>query len=180
MQLMPLHDSGPRAVRSLARSSAVVALYSVLSFSTLATPAFATDVTGLPAPLQEKIDAAAEACAAFENGTFGLEWGAVERVDLDGDLNRDWVLNEWGFACSTAVSLYCGTGGCMSHFFVGDRVDSLLNQGWEVVQVGRQRVLVADVHGAQCGGINPTPCVTASVWDAEEGTWRSAGADWEE
>lgn len=161
---------------SLARSLIAIAL----SFSALAAPAFATEATGLPAQLQMRVDAAAETCAAFENGTFSMDWGAVERVDLDGDLNRDWVLNEQAFACSTAVSLYCGTGGCMSHFLVMDRVGSLLNQGWDVVQVGRHTVLIADVHGSQCGGTNPTPCVTASVWDAGSGAWRSAGAEWEE
>ena len=106
----------------------------------------------------------------FENGEFNLEWGAVDRVDLDGDLYNDWVLNESGFACSTAASLFCGTGGCMSHFLVEDELHSLLNQGWDIVDLGPHRVLLADVHGSQCGGINPTPCATASTWDTEEKT----------
>jgi hypothetical protein len=156
--------------------------FAAIAVSCLAwvTPASSADVTALPSRLQEKVDAAAEACAAFGNGEFKLEWGAVERVDLDGDLNRDWVLNEDGFACSTAVSLYCGTGGCMSHFLVNGVVHSVLNQGWDVVHLAPHRVLVAAVHGSKCGAIDPTPCVTASVWDADEGIWRSAGAEWEE
>ena len=133
----------------------------------------------LPAPLAAKIEAAEEACSGFENGTFALAWGAVERVDLDGDLVPDWVLNEAAFSCSSAASLYCGTGGCMSHFFVGDTLRSVLNQGWNVMSIGRHRVVVTDVHGAHCGGINPTPCVTASVWDREAKTWRSTGAEWD-
>ena len=173
---MPLHDVDARArIVGLARPLAAIAL----CLSAPVAPAFAAELTGLPAQLQAKVDAAAADCAAFGNGTFSLEWGAVERVDLDGDLNRDRVLNEEGFACSTAVTLYCGTGGCLSHFLVNDRVGSLLNQGWDVLRIGRHGVLVADVHGAQCSGAGPTPCVTASVWDAEGGVWRSAGADWE-
>ena len=145
----------------------------------LAVPATAQDLDGLPPQLAARIEAAAEACAGFENGSFALEFGAVQRVDLDGDIVRDWVVDEAGFACSTAASLYCGTGGCMSHFLVGETVYSLLNQGWDMANIGPFRVLLADVHGSQCGGINPTPCVVASVWDAEEKVWRSAPATWE-
>jgi hypothetical protein len=87
---------------------------------TLPQPAIASEMPELPAQLQEKVNLAQKACADFENGDFAMEWGAVARVDLDGDLRPDWVLNEVSFACSSAASLYCGTGGCMSHFLVGD------------------------------------------------------------
>lgn len=145
----------------------------------LPQPASASEISEIPAQLQEKVNQAQQACSDFENGEFALEWGAVARVDLDGDLRPDWVLNEASFACSSAVSLYCGTGGCMSHFLVGDVLASLLNQGWDVEDLGPNHVLLTDVHGSQCGGINPTPCVTASTWDAEDGIWRSTAAKWE-
>ncbi|WP_281996014.1 hypothetical protein [Ruegeria faecimaris] len=143
------------------------------------SPAVAADVSQLPTGLRAKVDLAEQACAEFNDGQFDLDWGAVERVDLDGDLQPDWVLNESGFACSSAASLYCGTGGCMSHFLIEEEVHSLLNRGWTVVEFGRQRIVLADVHGTNCDGINPTPCATASVWDAEAKTWRSSAGDWE-
>jgi hypothetical protein len=173
MQLMP---------RSSAASCASAGIVRILTAALLGTglalpmPAIASEISKLPELLQEKVDQARQACSDFENGQFALEWGAVTRVDLDGDLQPDWVLNERFFACSSAVSLYCGTGGCMSHFLVGDVLASVLNQGWDVVDLGPHRVLLTDVHGSQCGGINPTPCVTASIWDAEVGVWRSTGA----
>lgn len=150
-----------------------------LSWSFAVSPAFSGDLSDLPSQLQEKVEAAMKTCAGYDNGEFAIEWGAVERVDLDGDLYLDWVLNESGFACSTAVSLFCGTGGCMSHFLVEDELHSLLNQGWDVDDFGPERVLLANVHGSRCGGINPTPCVTASTWDNEEKRWRTTGANWE-
>ena len=145
---------------------------------TLPQPASASDISELPVQLQEKVNQAQQACSDFENGEFALELGAVVRVDLDGDLRPDWALNEVFFACSSALSLYCGTGGCMSHFLVGDVISSILNQRWDVVDLGPNRVLLTDVHGSQCGGINPTPCVTASAWDAEDGIWRSTAVEW--
>lgn len=139
----------------------------------------AEDVSALPQQFQDKIAIAKYACSDFNEGEFALEWGAIERVDLDGDRSTDWVLNERAFACSTAASLYGGTGGNMSHFLIDGQLNSLLNQGWEAVSVGRYRVLLADVHGSQCGGINPTPCVVSSIWDGEAKEWRSTTAEWE-
>ncbi|WP_380053873.1 hypothetical protein ACFE33_12300 [Falsihalocynthiibacter sp. SS001] len=144
-----------------------------------AASAHAQDLSELPSPLLEKVEAAQKECSEFENGEFSLEFGAVNRVDLDGDIQRDWVLDEAGFTCSSAASLYCGTGGCTSHFLVEDTVSSLLNQGWDMANIGPYRVLLADVHGSQCQGTNPTPCVVSSVWDASEKVWRSTVADWE-
>jgi len=138
----------------------------------------AQDLAGLPASLVEKVGAARYACAEFENGKFDLEWGAVTRTDLDGDLYPDWVLNESGFSCSSAASLYCGTGGCDTHFLVGSALTSLRNRGWTVATIGPLRVLLTHVHGSRCGGINPTPCVLAHAWDAEHKVWRTvAGPD---
>jgi hypothetical protein len=79
---------------------------------------------------------AREACSGVNDGKFALEWGAIVRTDLDGDPELDRVLNEWGFACSSDASLYCGTGGCESHFLVGNRLTSLLTRGWEVATFG--------------------------------------------
>ena len=137
------------------------------------SPGQARDLSTLPKPLAEKVEAAQKACADFENGEFALEWGAVSRIDLDGDLRPDWVLTDSAFACSSAVSLYCGTAGCESHFLVGDTVTSLQTLGWDVVTFGRDRVLLMDLHGSRCGGINPTPCVEALTWDQEAKAWRS-------
>lgn len=139
----------------------------------------AREAADLPPAFQARVEAAAQACADFENGAFTMEAGAIVRTDLDGDLAPDWVLNELYFACSSAVSLYGGTGGTLSHFLVGDHVASLLNQGWEMRTLGRNRVLLAEVHGTQCDGFGYTACVVAAVWDSEAGTWRSASADWE-
>ena len=145
----------------------------------LAVSANAQDLSGLPAQLLEKVEAARQACSDLDNGQFAVEFGAVHRVDLDGDLYSDWVLDEAGFACSSVPSMYCGTGGCVSHFLIDDHTASLLNQGWDMAQIGPHRVLLANVHYSQCGGISPSPCVVASVWDDDEMMWRSTEAKWE-
>ena len=146
----------------------------VLAFMPLA--ASALDLTGLPAALAEKVTEARQACADNGNGEFALEWGAVTRTDLDGDLQPDWVLDESAYACSTAASLFCSTGGCLSHFLVGGVVASFRNQGWTLVTFGRNRVLLTRVHGSDCGGNSPTPCFVARAWDPEAKLWQSVEA----
>ena len=136
----------------------------------------ALDLTGLPAALAEKVTVAQQACANNENGEFALEWGAVTRTDLDGDQQSDWVLDESAYACSTAISLFCSTGGCTSHFLVGDVVASFRNQGWTVLTFGRNPVLLTRVHGSDCGGNSPTPCFVAHAWDPDAKVWRSVEA----
>ena len=70
----------------------------------------AQDLSELPTQLLEKVEAAQRACSDLDDGLFAVEFGAVHRVDLDGDLYSDWVLDEAGFACSSLPSMYCGTG----------------------------------------------------------------------
>ena len=127
----------------------------------------------LPAPLAERIDAARQSCAHYREGDFDLDRAAVRRVDLDGDGEADWSVDEFAFRCSSAASLFCNTGGCLTHFLVAGKVQSFRNQGWETVNFGRYRVLLLDRHGSDCGGANPTPCISAHVWDADTDRWRS-------
>jgi hypothetical protein len=148
----------------------------IIALVSLPLAASALDLTGLPAGLAEKVTAARQACAEVGNGEFALEWAAVTRTDLDGDLSPDWVLDESAYACSTAVSLFCSTGGCVSHFLVGDVVASFQNQGWTVLTFGRNRVLLTRVHGSRCGGNSPTLCFVVRAWDPDVKTWRSVEA----
>ena len=146
----------------------------VLAFMPMA--ASALDLTGLPAALAKKVTAARQACAHNGNGEFTLEWGAVTRTDLDGDLQPDWVLDESAYACSTAVSLFCSTGGCMSHFLVGNVVAAFRNEGWTVLTFGGHRVLLTRLHGPRCGAISSAPCFVARAWDPDAKAWRSVEA----
>lgn len=139
----------------------------------------AVDLEGLTTALADKIRVARQACANFRNGEFALEWGVVTRTDLDGALYPDRVVDESAFACSTAVSLFCSTGGCMSHFLVDDAVASFRNQGWMARTFGRNRVLLTRVHVSNCGGNSPAPCFAARTWDSDAKVWRSVKASTE-
>jgi len=55
---------------------------------------------------------AAKACAEQDNGVFASE-GAVRQIDMTGDGTEDTIVDEALFTCTTAASLYAGSGGSM-------------------------------------------------------------------
>lgn len=105
-----------------------------------------------------------EACAFFDNGAFSLEDGAITEVDLDGDGAPDKVVMEAHFRCSTAASLYCGTGGCMTHLVVGDQIYTRLAKGWKAVDWAGDVIILLALHGSECGGTNLRRCYEAITW----------------
>lgn len=131
----------------------------------LALPAFAND--DLPAPLQSILSERLDDCAGFENGALQVEDGAITHRDLTGDGQKNWVLDEFHLRCSSAASMYCGTGGCNANFLVGDVVTTRLSKGWDVVTLGPITTVLVQIHGANCGGTGVVRCVEALTWDHE-------------
>jgi hypothetical protein len=106
---------------------------------------------------------AAAACTEQDGGTFGSE-GAVREVDLNGDGTLDTVVDEALFTCTTAASLYGGSGGSMVHFLVGEVEETRLAQGWDTADWSGLPLVLVALHGTECGGVGSDPCVEAMVW----------------
>ncbi len=136
----------------------------------LSAPAVAQDI---PAPFVDLLTKRAADCNHFEYGTMTLEEGALQQVDLNGDGVMDHVLNEFHLRCSTAASLYCGTGGCGISFLIDDVLDTRLAKGWKTTDFAPLTVVLLQKHGSDCGGTNLNPCVEALVWDAELNAFNS-------
>lgn len=138
------------------------------SFFAFLIGSLAAGAQELPQPLQAEIDTARADCAAFENGELEVPWDATTRTDLTGDGTQDVVLDLGKLRCSSAASLYCGTGGCSVLFAVGDTVTRRLSKGWTVQRFGPFTVVLNQRHGSDCGGTNLRPCVEAMVWDSND------------
>lgn len=110
------------------------------------------------------IEAARAACAGWENGELAVEDGAITEIDLTGDGQPETVLDESRLACSSALSLFCGTGGCMVHVFGAPQPYSRLAKGWRVIEWSGDRILLFALHGAECGGTNLRHCYEAVSW----------------
>lgn len=119
-----------------------------------------------PAVLQAAIAEARGLCAEMDGGTLTLQPGALKTADLTGDGSADdWVLDEAYYSCSTAASLYCGSGGCGITFAVGGVATPGFARSWAPADVDGRRVVFIGLHGSSCGGIGADPCFARLVWD---------------
>lgn len=123
----------------------------------LPLPAAAAD------PVADILAEAEAACASFEDGTFDAGDGVVP-VDLDGDGTEDRIVDSAKFACSSAASMYCGTGGCMVHAVIGDRSWEFQAEGWRMIDWDGRPILLIARDGGWCGGAGSQLCFEAVTW----------------
>ena len=124
------------------------------------TPALSTSPQA-----QELINRAAADCGSFENGEFDTG-NAVTEIELRsqfGAVNAELV-DESEYACSSAASLYCGTGGCMLNLIVDGTVQAWQATGWRLVEWGPDQILLIGRDGGWCGGAGAEVCYEALVW----------------
>ncbi|MEZ5911744.1 MAG: hypothetical protein R3D84_05495 [Paracoccaceae bacterium] len=120
---------------------------------------------------------AAAACTDFENGTFAAG-DAVTSVDLTGDDQPDTVIDSAKFTCSSAATMYCGTGGCSLYAVVGDQRYEWQALGWKLVDWAPDRILLIGRDGGWCGGAGFERCFEALNWS--EGRFLTAMPPFEE
>jgi hypothetical protein len=134
-------------------------IYKITTFAALCilsiVPAYASDTA------KEIIETGRKACI-LEKGMFNVSDEAIKNVDLNADNKPDEIIDEGKFSCSTASSLYCGTGGCMLHLIVDDKDYKLLSQRWALAELGSARVVITAIHWSQCN--YKTPCLRSVVW----------------
>ena len=106
---------------------------------------------------------AAKACAELDGGVFASE-GAVRQIDLTGDGTDDTLVDEGLFTCSTAASLYGGSGGSVIHVFANGTESSFLVQGYETVRWADRLIVLLAVDGSSCNTISANPCFEALTW----------------
>lgn len=114
---------------------------------------------------QALVDEAAANCADFEDGTFdpGEARHEVTLRQYAGSLTVE-IIDESAYSCSSAASLFCGSGGCMLHVIAQGQVTSWQVTGWQVVEWGPDSILLLGRDGGWCGGAGAEVCYEAVVW----------------
>ncbi|MCL5776589.1 hypothetical protein M1105_06255 [Limibaculum sp. FT325] len=110
-------------------------------------------------------------CEGLDGGVFSTDGAAITEVDLTGDAIPDEIIDEGTFRCSSAASLWCGTGGCGLTVIAEGTATQLLVKDWRVIDWHDRKILLTAVHGHECGGSNLRWCYEALVWS--EGALRS-------
>ena len=124
------------------------------------TPAMAADNA---TAVKAVIAAARKDCEGFEKGRFSMSNKAITRHELTGDKSPETVIDAGEFSCSSAASLYGGTGGSSLWVVVNGKAHSFLARRWGVVSIDGQNVLMLAVHPSECGYVAGS-CYRAHVY----------------
>lgn len=114
---------------------------------------------------QSLMERAAKDCRSFENGEFNAGQ-ALQEIELRsqfGSVTAE-LIDESEFACSSAASLYCGTGGCMLNLIIDGEISAWQATGWRIIEWGPDRILLIGRDGGWCGGAGAEVCYEALVW----------------
>lgn len=114
-------------------------------------------------PATQIIQESERECAAFESGTFSATERAITLQDVTGDGHPEEIVDASQFSCSTAASMWGGSGGTLLWVIVNGEKFEFLAHRWQVVDVDGQKVLLLAVHSSECSD-TVGPCYRALVW----------------
>lgn len=121
-------------------------------------------VAGEPLPLATQIvQQAKQECNSLDNGSFHSTEKTITLHDITGDGRPEEFVDASQFSCSTALTLWGGTGGTFLWVIVDGRPFEFLAHKWRVVDFDGQQVLLLAVHSSQCSD-DIGPCYRALVW----------------
>lgn len=137
----------------------------ILSFTALMFvlfPAISAANESLPLATQI-VQQAKQDCESLDNGTFHSTERTITLHDITGDGRPEEFVDASQFSCSTAASLWGGSGGTYLWAIVEGKSFDFLAHRWQVVDMDRQAVLLLAVHSSQCSN-DVGPCYRAYVW----------------
>ena len=111
----------------------------------------------------EIVQKAKQECNGFENGKFHATETAISLHDITGDGQLEEFVDGSKFSCSTALTLWGGTGGTHLWVVVAGKPYEFLAHRWQVTDIEGQRVLILAVHSSECSD-TVGPCYRAYVW----------------
>jgi len=120
----------------------------------------------------EIIQNAKRECSDFEKGMFNSAEKAVTLHDITGDGKPEEFVDAAHFSCSTAASLWGGSGGTYLWIVVDGKAYEFLAHKWKLIDIDGQNVLLLAVHSSQCSD-DIGPCYRAFVWQDGFRTTRS-------
>ena len=121
-------------------------------------------VAGEPLPLATQIvQQAKQECNSLDNGSFHSTEKTITLHDITGDGRPEEFVDASQFSCSTAASLWSGSGGTFLWVIVDGKPFEFLAHKWRVVDFDGHQVLLLAVHSSQCSD-DIGPCYRALVW----------------
>ena len=129
-------------------------------FTYLLSPVYGAERLPLATEIVQK---AKRECAEIDDGKFNATEQAITLHDFTGDGRPEEIVDASQFSCSTAASLWGGSGGTYLWLIVDGKSYEFLAHKWQVVDMDGQKVLLLAVHSSECGD-TIGPCYRALVW----------------
>jgi hypothetical protein len=124
----------------------------------------ALSMAGEPLPLAAQIvQQAKQDCETLDNGSFHSTEKTTTLHDITGDGRPEEFVDASQFSCSTALTLWGGTGGTFLWVIVDGKSYEFLAHKWRVVDFDGHKVLLLAVHSSECSD-DVGPCYRALVW----------------
>ncbi len=120
-------------------------------------------VTEVSADGTKIIQNAKNECTNFSNGKFDITERAITLYDFTGDGKLEKIVDSSQFSCSTAASLWSGSGGTILWVIIDGKTYEFLAHKWRVIDMDHQKVLLLAVHSSECSD-KIGPCYRALVW----------------
>ena len=136
-------------------------LYIIFILLYYSLTAFGAELVSTAADIFQK---ATNECAEIGDGKFNAAEQAITLHDFTGDGQPEEIVDASQFSCSTAASLWGGSGGTYLWVIVDGKTYEFLAHKWQVVDVDDQKVLLLAVHSSECSDLIG-PCYRALVWD---------------
>ncbi|GHD20094.1 hypothetical protein GCM10007052_29040 [Halioglobus japonicus] len=108
------------------------------------------------------LESAAADCSGFQQGQFSVGEKAVQRFALGDD--EATFIDALHFSCTSAASMWGGTGGTTLWVVVDNTVYRFLARGWQLVDTQSVPVLLLRIHPSECGA-GLKSCYRAYAWD---------------
>ena len=105
-------------------------------------------------------------CKGIDGGEFDSTERTTTLHDLTGDGRPEEIVDATQFSCSTAASLWGGSGGTYLWAIVDGKAYEFLAHRWKVVDMDGQNILLLAVHSSECSD-EIGPCYRAVVWGDE-------------
>ena len=137
-------------------------ILAIVFLSLVLLPALAASDEPLPLATQI-VQQAKQDCNGFDNGNFHSTEKTITLYDITGDGRPEEFVDTSQFSCSTAASLWGGSGGTYLWVIVEGKAYEFLAHKWRVVDIDEQQVLLLAVHSSQCSD-KIGPCYRAYTW----------------
>ncbi len=134
----------------------------VVALTFILLPDLAAAGEPLP-PATQIVQQAKQECNSLDNGSFHSTEKTTTLHDVTGDGRPEEFVDASQFSCSTAASLWSGSGGTFLWVIVDGKPFEFLAHKWRVVDFDGHQVLLLAVHSSQCSD-DIGPCYRALVW----------------